>query len=77
MGGHRDDGNMYDTDEEPVLDEGNLQELLRFRVDSGDVKLKDQLISAKTNATYISKTTANDSIKCCGEEIGVRKKAQL
>ncbi|CAF4586495.1 unnamed protein product, partial [Didymodactylos carnosus] len=39
--------------------------LLRYRVDAGDEMLKEHLISAPQNATYISKTTQNELINCC------------
>lgn len=67
--GNRDDGKMDDVDEEPVKNDGNFRALLRFRVDSGDVQLEDHLKNAKANATLTSKTTANELIKYCGEEI--------
>lgn len=73
--GHRDDGiinlDVLDiTDTSPVnYNDGNFKALLRFRVDAGDQQLEEHLKSAKSNATYISKTTCNSLINCCGDEI--------
>lgn len=77
--GHRDDGNMVDLSEDPVQNDGNFRSLLRFRVESGDVQLKNHLNSAKANATYISKTTTNEIIKYCGDEIidEIRKRVDV
>lgn len=66
--GHRDDGSMIDEGSSEA-NEGNFRELLRFRVASGDKELERHLQSASSRATYISKTTQNELIKCCGEEI--------
>lgn len=73
--GHRDDGNIYNN--EPVNDsnsivsnnDGNFRNLLRFRIEAGDTALKNHLETTSSNATYISKTTQNDLIDSCGEEI--------
>ncbi|XP_050500974.1 52 kDa repressor of the inhibitor of the protein kinase-like [Diabrotica virgifera virgifera] len=67
--GHRDDGNLMESADNPVENDGNFRTLLRFRIDSGDTQLAEHLKSSGANATYISKTTANDLINCCGEEI--------
>lgn len=67
--GHRDDGSLHETSEDPVQNDGNFRSLLRFRIDSGDDKLENHLKSAKSNATYISKTTTNELIRCCGEDV--------
>lgn len=65
--GHRDDGPL---DEEGGLNnEGNFRELLRFKVSSGDLKLKEHLKTASSRATYISNTTQNQIIECCADEI--------
>ena len=48
---------------------GNFIELLNFRVDAGDLILKEHLLSAQKNSTYISKTTQNELIECCGNAI--------
>ncbi|XP_040275821.1 52 kDa repressor of the inhibitor of the protein kinase-like [Bufo bufo] len=65
--GHRDDGALMD-DSTPDVNEGNFRELLRYRVASGD-KMLEKLLTASSRATYISKSTQNDLIKCCGDEI--------
>lgn len=52
-----------------MINEGNFRELLRFRIDSGDTDLENHLKTSSSRATYISKTTQNDIINCCGEEI--------
>ncbi|CAH2326704.1 Hypothetical predicted protein [Pelobates cultripes] len=64
--GHRDDGALMD-DSTPDLNEGNFRELLRYRVSSGDKMLEKHLLTASSCATYISKSTQNDLIKCCGD----------
>ncbi|CAH2315613.1 52 kDa repressor of the inhibitor of the kinase-like [Pelobates cultripes] len=66
--GHRDDGALMD-DSTPDVNEGNFRELLRYRVSSGDKMLEKHLLTASSRATYISKSTQNDLIKCCGDEI--------
>ncbi|XP_046857691.1 52 kDa repressor of the inhibitor of the protein kinase-like [Xenia sp. Carnegie-2017] len=48
---------------------GNFVELLNFRVRAGDKVLEDHLNSCGRNQTYISKTSQNKLIKCCGEVI--------
>lgn len=50
--GHRDDGCLMDESHDPVKNEGNFRELLRFHADAGDEDLKDHLESAGANATY-------------------------
>ncbi|XP_057310648.1 zinc finger MYM-type protein 1-like [Hydractinia symbiolongicarpus] len=48
---------------------GNFVELLNFRVQGGDTILAEHLKNSPKNATYISKTTQNELISCCGEFI--------
>ena len=70
--GHRDDGNLFDIDDEDsdvMTNEGNFRQLLKFRVSSSDSNLENHLKTANASATYISKTTQNTLIECCGEEI--------
>lgn len=69
--GHRDDGTLLERSSEPSLtsNEGNFREILRFRVSSGDTELQKHLASTSSRATYISKTTQNELIKCCGDEV--------
>ena len=47
--------------------QGNFQALLEFRIDIGDVKLKEHLENAPRNATYRSKTIQNEIIETVGE----------
>ena len=68
--GHRDDGTL-NLDDMPHSNEGNFRELLRYRAESGDSKLKEQLKTSGKNATYISKTTQNQLIVVAKEVIGV------
>ncbi|CAN7988762.1 unnamed protein product, partial [Ixodes hexagonus] len=69
--GHRDDDTLLQraNDGSSTSNEGNFRELLRFRVSSGDTALQEHLLSASSTATYISKTTQNELIECCEEEI--------
>ena len=48
---------------------GLFMECLNFRVKYGDQVLKNHLRTCPKNASYISKTTQNDLIKCCGTSI--------
>lgn len=77
--GHRDDGCLY-NEEEPDADdktdgkysnEGNFRAILRYRAE-GDETLKNNLLSAPKNSTYLSKTIQNEIIAICHELI--RKK---
>lgn len=69
--GHRDDGDLYKMNESDslVANEGNFRALLRFRIESGDTILENHLKMSGKNATYISKTSANELIQCCGKEV--------
>ena len=62
--GHRDDSQHYDS-----KDCGNFQAVLDFRVSSGDKVLEEHFKSAPRNATYRSKTTQNEIIVCCADDI--------
>ena len=62
--GHRDDREFQ---QETSINEGNFRELLRYRIRGGDEILQQHLQQAR--ATYISKTTQNQLIDCCGEAI--------
>lgn len=66
--GHRDDGPL-NLENSSVINEGNFRALLRLRVQSGDTILRDHLKNASARATYISKTTQNEIIGACGDEI--------
>lgn len=65
--GHRDDGPV--SSDTSVTNQGNFKALLQFRVDAGDKVLEDHLKTSSSRATYISKTTQNILIECCGDEI--------
>jgi hypothetical protein len=79
--GHRDDGTIchrntgasmysqHEDDVSPVANDGNFRALLRFRVDSGDEKLRHHLQTTSASATYISKTVQNQLINICKDEI--------
>ena len=62
--GHKDDNKYLGGDSA-----GTFQELLDFRIDSGDEVLKEHLETASRNATYRSKTIQNETIDCCGDVI--------
>ena len=65
--GHRDDSTHYHNDKN---NPGNLQEILEFIVKCGNNSdFEEHIASAPKNATYRSKTTQNQIIKICGEEI--------
>lgn len=69
--GHRDYGTI-ECSESCVpgsSNEGNFRELLKFRVKSGDEKLKQFLENPKLGASYVSNRAQNELIECCGEEI--------
>ena len=63
--GHRDDETNQGIDN----NRGNFQELLDFRVDSGDAILQEHFTTAPKNATYRSKTTQNEIINCIKDQI--------
>lgn len=68
--GHRDDGQLkIDADSHHFQHEGVFRNLLKFRVDAGDTFLQKHLETSSARATYISKTTQNKLIQCCGQEI--------
>ncbi len=48
---------------------GNFIESLNFRVREGDKVLEDHLKNCGKNKTYISKTSQNKIIGCCGQVI--------
>lgn len=75
LGRHRDRGSLAvteDTSEDEgslVNNEVNFLELIKFRIESGDVVLKKRLENTSSHATYISSYTQNEIIEYCGEEI--------
>lgn len=66
---HGHSGNEKDNESIVCANDGNFRALLRFRVEAGDNVLKEHLISTRSNATYISKTTQNAIVEACKEEI--------
>jgi len=67
--GHRDDGSINDLSDNPLENEGNFRELLKFKILSGDIALENHLKNAEATATYISKTTQNTLISIIGNII--------
>ncbi|CAH1107908.1 unnamed protein product [Psylliodes chrysocephalus] len=73
--GHRDRGSLVvsegsSKDEDRLVNnEGNFRELIKFRIESGDVVLKNYLENTSSRATYISSYMQNEIIEFCGEEI--------
>ena len=65
--GHLDDG-PFDLNDNSV-NQGNFRSLLKFRVDAGDVVLKEHLETADRNAIYTSKEIQNQMIVICGDII--------
>lgn len=65
--GHRDDGEL--NLDEGKRNEGKFRALLRFRVDAGDKDLEFHLRNSPKNASFLSKTTQNNLIDCCGKVI--------
>ena len=68
--GHRDDSKYHpDIGEFGTGQVGLFVNLLNFRVRSGDSVLKNHIETSSKNASYISKSTQNDLISCCGTVI--------
>ncbi|XP_044751693.1 52 kDa repressor of the inhibitor of the protein kinase-like [Coccinella septempunctata] len=65
--GHNDSGRV--SLEEPDENDGNFRSLLRYRANSGDNLLKDQLISAGGKTMYTSPVIQNDIINTFGSLI--------
>ena len=67
---HRDDSQFH-----PNIGEyssgvvGNFVEVLNYRVRDGDLVLENHLRTCSKNARYISKTSQNELINCCGNYI--------
>ncbi|CAH1104591.1 unnamed protein product [Psylliodes chrysocephalus] len=72
--GHRHRGSLvisegFSEDEDSLVNnEGNFRELIKFRIESGDV-LKKHLENTSSRATYISSYTQNEIIEFCCEKI--------
>lgn len=60
---HRGDSSLDFNNQE------NVKELLKYRIHAEDTNLEKHLQHLSFRATYISKTTQNGLIKCCGEEM--------
>jgi hypothetical protein len=56
-------------DGDPAENDGNFRALLHFRIDAGDVALKEHLESYMRNATYISPKIQNEIVTTCGDII--------
>ena len=68
--GHRDDSLYHpDVGEYSAGSIGNFIELLNYRVRDGEKDLGKHLESYSKNGSYISKTTQNELIECCGQII--------
>ncbi len=76
--GHRDDHQLPILNQQIATEnnssasctnEGNFRALLMFRIDAGDIALKQHLLNTASNATYISKVTQNELINCAGDVI--------
>lgn len=71
MRGHKDDGDLHKTNvcESIVNHDGNFWVLLLYRIDGWDSVLENHIKTAGKNVTYISKTSTNKLIQCCGNGI--------
>lgn len=68
--GHRDDFKYLPKPGEWANQNiGVFNQTLNFAVRNGNTILSEHLSTCSKNATYISKTTQNELIKCCGQEI--------
>ena len=68
--GHRDDAKYHpEVGSYSAGGVGNFVESLNFRVRGGDKVLEDHLKNCGRNKSYISKTSQNKIIKCCGQVI--------
>lgn len=68
--GHRDDSQYHsDVGSYSGSGVGNFVEILNYRVRGGDTVLENHLRNCSKNATYISKTSQNEVINCCGKYI--------
>ncbi|KAJ8871752.1 hypothetical protein PR048_028089 [Dryococelus australis] len=65
------------TEPEKKYGEGNFRALLKFRIDAGDEILASHIGLCDKNASYISKTTQNEIIRCCGDIITEKKFAKI
>lgn len=65
--GNDDDGPIMLDDDS--VNRGNFRAFLKFRVDAGDLVLKEHLETADRNAMYTSKEIQNEMIRICGDII--------
>ena len=68
--GHRDDSQYHpNVGEFSSGGMGTFVEYLGYRVTSGDTQLENHLKTCSKNPSYISKTSQNELIYCCGKFI--------
>ena len=68
--GHRDDSQYHpNVGEFSSGGMGTFVEYLGYRVTSGDTQLENHLKTCSKNPNYISKTSQNELIYCCGKFI--------
>jgi hypothetical protein len=67
--GHSDTGTLALPDGDPEVNDVKFRALLRFRIDAGDVALKEDLESCMWNATYVSPKIQNKIVATCGDII--------
>ena len=68
--GHRDDSQSHpNVGEYSSGGVGNFVEVLNYRVRGGDSVLENHLRTCSKNASYISETSQNELINCCGNYI--------
>jgi hypothetical protein len=66
--GHRNDGELLNSNPQILKNDGNFREILKYRVQSRDMILKKHLESSSSSATYISKETQNKLLHFIGDE---------
>ena len=69
--GHRDDSSNFPEAGQycKVATVGNFVELINFGIRRGDSTLEEHYKKHSKNVSYLSKTTQNDLISCCGKVI--------
>ena len=67
--GHRDDWHGTHAQSNREQSFGNCRALIEFRIEAGDLKLKQSIENAPKNCTYLSKTTQNELINILGDVI--------
>jgi len=65
--GHSDTGTLALPDGDPAVKDGNFRALLRFRIDAGDVAMKEHLQSCMRNTTYLIPNILNENVATCGD----------